>query len=126
MKKLFAFLFLLLCACRQDYVYLSEQDSGRDITLNVGQSAIITLAENPTTGYAWIFEIEPKEQNVITNIREKYVHQKTNLIGSGGIKEYSFKAENSGRVDIYGYYVRSWEEWDKNKVQSVRYSIIAK
>ena len=126
MKKLFALCVLFLCACKQDCVYLSEQDSGRDIPLFVGQSAVITLAENPTTGFAWIFEIKPEGQSVLGQIREKYVHQNTNLIGSGGIKEYSFKAQNAGKAEVYGYYVRSWEDWDKNKEQSVHYTIIVK
>lgn len=128
MKKGFSLLFglLALCSCKQENIYLSEQDSGSDVILNIGQRAVITLAENPTTGYAWVFEIEPKNQKTIEIIREKYIYQKNNLIGAGGIKELTFKAENTGKTDIYGYYVRSWEKWDKNKVQSVHYTIIAK
>ena len=127
MKKILSLWVLFtLCACKPDVVYLSEQDSGLNIKLFVGQSAVITLPENPTTGFAWVFEFEPKEQNVIANIREKFVHQKTTMLGSGGIKELSFKAENAGKAEVFGYYVRSWEEWDKKTVQSVHYNIIVK
>ncbi|MBR1601494.1 MAG: protease inhibitor I42 family protein [Alphaproteobacteria bacterium] len=127
MKKIFLGLILIfLTACEQDIIYLSEQDNGRDITLSVGQTAVITLAENPTTGFSWKFEIEPKEQNILGNIREKYVHQHTNLIGAGGIKELSFRIKNQGKVDIFCYYRRTWENTDKKDEQSVHYTIIAK
>lgn len=127
MKTVSAFLFLmLLCACNPDVVYLSEEDSGREVILSVGQHAVITLPENLTTGYEWEFEIEPENQNVIGNIKEKAIRQETEMVGTPGVKEVSFKAENSGKTNISGYYVRSWEKWDKNTVQSVHYTIVAK
>lgn len=126
MKNFFTVLLLtILAACHADSVYLSEQDNERDITLAIGQTAIIALAENQTTGYSWAFEIKPNNQNVITNIKEKYIHQKTKLVGSGGIKEFSFKAESAGRVEIYGYYRRPWESHDIAPVQTVHYIIFA-
>lgn len=127
MRKLLSLIFwFMLCACKPEVVYLSEQDSGLNINLSVGQNAVITLPENPTTGFSWVFEFEPKEQIVIGNIREKFVHQKTKMLGSGGVKEFAFKTENAGKVDVFGYYVRSWEKWDKNKVQAVHYIIVVK
>lgn len=127
MKKFLSLLYvLLLCACHQEAVYLSEQDSGRRITLEIGQTAVITLPENQTTGYSWLFEVTPEEQDIIGNIKEKYIHQKTKLVGSGGVKEFSFKAQNTGKADIYGYYRRPWEELDKKTAQSVHFTIIIK
>ena len=126
MKKVFTVIFLaMLTACHPDSVYLSEQDNERDITLSVGQTAIIALAESQTTGYSWVFEIKPDAQNVIGNIKEKYIYQRTKLVGSGGIKEFSFKAENAGKVVIYGYYRRPWESPDIAPVQTVHYTIFA-
>jgi len=126
MKKIFTVLLLtMLVACHADSVYLSEQDNERDITLSIGQTAIIALAENQTTGYNWIFEIKPENQNVISNIKEKYIHQKTKLVGSGGIKEFSFKAERAGKVEIYGFYRRPWESHDIAPAQTVHYTIFA-
>ena len=119
------FLFILLCSCQKEDVYLSEQDSGHNIILDIGQTAIITLAENRTTGYGWEFEIEPQQQDVIGNIKEKHIYQKTKLIGAGGIKEFRFKAERAGKVNINAYYRRPWENVDKKILHSVTYTIIA-
>lgn len=127
MKKLISLLYvILLCACHRETVYLSEQDSGRNINLEIGQTTVITLPENQTTGYGWIFEIVPEEQNVIGNIKEKYIHQEAKMVGSGGIKEYSFKALNIGKTDIYGYYHRPWEKLNKETAQSVHFTVTVK
>ena len=119
------FLFILLCSCQKEDIYLSEQDSGHDIVLDIGQTAVITLSENQTTGYSWEFEIEPRQQNVIGNIKEKHIYQKTKFIGAGGIKEFRFKAENAGKIRINAYYYRPWENVDKKTQHSVTYTIIA-
>lgn len=127
MKKLFSVLMLIvLMACKQDIVYLSEQDSNRDILLSIGQIAVITLAENPTTGYRWEFKIVPENQEILGNVKEKYIRQQTKLIGAGGIKEFSFRVKNAGKAEIFGYYRRAWENDDKINEQSVHYTIIAK
>ena len=34
----------------------NDADNGRTIELNVGQSLVLTLGANPTTGYCWIFD----------------------------------------------------------------------
>lgn len=126
MKKICCLLlFVLLCSCQKEDIYLSEQDSGHNIILDIGQTAIITLAENRTTGYGWEFEIEPQQQDVIGNIKEKHIYQKTKLIGAGGIKEFRFKAERAGKVNISAYYRRPWENVDKKNLHSVTYTIIA-
>jgi len=127
MKKLFSILMLVfLMACKQDIVYLSEQDNNRDIALSVGQTAVITLAENPTTGYRWEFKIVPENQEILGNIKEKYIQQQTKLIGAGGIKEFSFRVRSAGKAEIFGYYRRPWERENKKNEQSVHYTIIAK
>ena len=126
MRRVFyIFLLIILCSCHKEAVYLPELDSGHSITLDIGQTAVITLAENRTTGYSWELEIEPKQQNVIGDIKEKYIHQQTKLIGAGGIKEFRFKAESAGKIVIKAYYRRLWENVDENNLHSVTYTIIA-
>lgn len=105
---------------------ISKSDSGRTISMSKGDIATIKLAENPTTGYSWIFETEPENQNIISVISSKYIKPSTSLIGAGGIKEYKFQINNPGTIKIRGYYIRPWEEADKNNVTQVYYIIEAK
>ena len=88
---------------------------GKIIDARLGDIVTIKLAENPTTGYGWQFEIMPEEQNVIDVISSKYIAPRTTLIGTGGTKEYKFEIKNTGQITINGYYVRPWEETEKIK-----------
>src|SRR5690242_5907025 len=40
-------------------ITLTEQDNGRDIDLNAGETLIVRLPSNPSTGYNWIVAGEP-------------------------------------------------------------------
>lgn len=123
MRILFNFMALLMITACSKSLELKQSDNGRTITLNKGQTAVIKLSENPTTGYGWEFEIEPKKQKVITVISSKFIPATSDLIGVGGIKEYKFKAKNKGQITISGYYVRPWEELNKETALQVHYEI---
>ena len=123
MRILFNFMALLMVIACGKSLELKQSDSGRTITLNKGQTAVIKLSENPTTGYNWEFEIEPKKQKVITVISSKFVPATSDLIGAGGVKEYKFKAKNKGQITLSGYYARPWEELNKETALQVHYEI---
>lgn len=113
---------LMLVACGKS-MEIKQSDSGRVIALDKGQKAVIRLSENPTTGYGWEFEIEPKKQKAITVISSKFIARASDLIGAGGVREYKFKAKKTGKVTIHGYYVRPWEQLDKESALQVHYEI---
>ncbi|MBO6281325.1 MAG: protease inhibitor I42 family protein [Alphaproteobacteria bacterium] len=102
---------------------ITQNDSGKQIEVTKGDIVTIKLAENPTTGYSWQFEVTP--ENNIEVISAKYIAPRTTLIGAGGTKEYKFEVKNTGRTTINGYYVRPWEELDKNTATQVHYTINA-
>lgn len=102
---------------------LTEQDSFKEISVSTKQEIIITLAENPTTGYSWQFETEPSKQNYTSNFNEKYIAPDTNLMGAGGYKRIKFKTKNPGTVIIKGYYLRPWEHIEKSKLKSISFTL---
>lgn len=116
---------LLLSTACGNALDISQNDNGKIINVSQGDIVAIKLAENPTTGYSWQFEINPENQNVINVISSKYLKQVTTLIGAGGTKEYKFEVKNAGQITINGYYVRPWEELDKNTATQVHYTIKA-
>lgn len=126
MRILFNFIALfMLVACNKE-LELKQSDSGLTIELDKGQKAVIRLSENPTTGYGWIFEIEPKKQKTISVISSKFIAGTSELIGSGGTREYKFKAHKAGKTFIHGYYVRPWEKLDKETALQVHYEVEVK
>lgn len=126
MKK-FALLItaLSLCCGCTDSVFLTKQDSGKNIELSVGEKVTVKLAENPNTGYGWEFFTEPENQDIIGDIKEEYVQDKAEngMVGVGGVKSYSFIVQKSGEVVLKGYYFRPWENKDTDSAETVNYKI---
>lgn len=65
-KHIFVLVLVFLTACSTP-LKLSDKDSGTHQTVRAGQRVVISLAENPTTGYSWQFFITPAKQNTITD-----------------------------------------------------------
>jgi len=123
--SLFTLVSLLTATSFAQAFDITQNDNGKVIDVKRGEIVTIKLAENPTTGYNWQFETEPENQNVISVISSKYIEPVTSLIGAGGTKEYKFEIKNAGQISINGYYVRPWEELDKNTATQVHYTINA-
>ncbi|MBQ8346993.1 MAG: protease inhibitor I42 family protein [Alphaproteobacteria bacterium] len=121
-KHIFVLVLVFLTACSTP-LKLSDKDSGTHQTVRAGQRVVISLAENPTTGYSWQFFITPAKQNTITDTAETYIAPDTSLLGAGGMKEYSFTAAQEGRVTVTGYYFRPWEKLNEQTDQKVVYTI---
>lgn len=105
---------------RYDYPYYYEPyiDTLDDISeiktetidekLSVGENLTITLDENPTTGYTWNYEISDENKIVIAS--DNYIESENEeIVGAGGIHEWTFSALDSGEVEVTFNYYRSWE-----------------
>lgn len=86
----------------------SENESQRTVYAITGDTIVVNLEENPTTGYSWNMTyssgLELKE--------DIYLEKSTNvhLVGAGGSHKWIFEVTNTGKQSISAVYVRSWEE----------------
>ena len=117
----FFFLFSFLTACSA-VTLLSENDSRKTFFVHVGDKQVISLPENPSTGYSWQFFIASGNRKIVSDIKETYIAPDTRMAGTGGIKEYSFTAREKGEITITGYYVRPWEKLNKQTADKVTYT----
>ena len=78
----------------------------KQLTVKVDQNFNINLKSNPTTGYNWESDYDPK---YIQLVDEKYISNNPMLIGSNGKTFFKFKALKPGETDITFKYFRSWE-----------------
>jgi inhibitor of cysteine peptidase len=83
--------------------------SGKQVELSVGQSLILTLASNATTGYRWTV-VKNSDEGVLHESGHEYIAPKTNLVGAGGKEAWTFKAMKKGTSTISMEYSRPWEE----------------
>ncbi len=86
----------------------SENDSQDTVYAIKGDTIILKLAENPTTGYSWNLThsdgLELKEDNYeLKEGTEK-------LVGEGGFHHWTFEVVDTGEQNISAIYMRPWEE----------------
>jgi inhibitor of cysteine peptidase len=89
-------------------VNVDDSYSGKQVELAVGQSLVVTLASNITTGYSWSLT-ENSDGSVLSETGNEYVAPQTTLMGAGGKEEWTFKALKKGTSTISMEYSRPWE-----------------
>ena len=89
---------------------MTPSDSGGEIaeaiTVEVGDSFILSLDSNPTTGYAWQAQFDDE---LLELMGTNFVPS-SDLIGAGGVETFEFRALKEGHTEITMVYKRSWEE----------------
>lgn len=83
-------------------VYKKTDD---EIVASVGETFIIELEGNPTTGYGW----QPQVDNDMLRLIDQQYQPAGSSIGGGGKEVFSFEPVKSGRASISFEYKRPWE-----------------
>ena len=102
---------LAACASTPGSVLLQEnQQSKCPLELDVGQTLMITLPSNPTTGFRWV--ITKSAANVMIPLGpEVYTNpEDAGMVGSGGKSTWRFKAFQSGQDALLMQYQRPWDQ----------------
>jgi inhibitor of cysteine peptidase len=89
-------------------VKLDANDNGRQVELKKGQTLVLALESNPTTGYTWE-TVEPEEP-VLAQKGEVEFKSESDLLGAGGVQTLRFEAVRAGQTDLKLVYHRPWEE----------------
>lgn len=89
---------------------LTEKDNGKTVTVTEGQSVVLALHANPSTGYDWL----------VTSTDKTFGYPKTKFtadsqaIGSGGTDKMTWKTKSPlsmvGKHHVELAYKRSWEK----------------
>jgi inhibitor of cysteine peptidase len=105
---LFGLLLTALSACgASNEVNLDAGDDGSQVELKAGQTLIVSLEGNPTTGYTW--EAAELDEQVLRQVGEAEFKPDSDAIGAGGIQTLRFETVNSGQTTLNLVYHRSWE-----------------
>jgi len=88
-------------------VTVTDQDNGKDIDLPSGQTMVVKLASNPSTGYKWTVEGDPAPLKLEKQSYRKSA--KSSAMGAPGVQIFQFSASSSGIANLKLNYHRSWE-----------------
>ena len=89
-------------------VTVTDQDNGKDIDLIAGNTLLVKLKSNPSTGYAWTVSGDPSPLRL-----EKTTYVKNSksskAVGAPGMQVLRFGVSSSGMATLTVVYRRSWE-----------------
>jgi inhibitor of cysteine peptidase len=88
-------------------INVDEHSSGGKISLPVGDTLEISLAENPTTGFRW--HLQSEAQPACKLVKSSF-EPATGATGRGGIHRWQFQAVRAGIGKIRIEYRRPWEQ----------------
>ncbi len=91
-------------------IEISEHEHDRDINVPRGETILIHLSENPTTGYRWQMVSDGKP--VCELVDDSFDAGKG--VGQGGKRHWRFRAAQVGTCEIALAYRRGWETADKS------------
>lgn len=116
-----AFALLAACAGTPDVVSLEPRTGSLEVApgqqarcapieLRRGQTLILSLPSNPTTGFRWqLFDAAPAVLRTLGP--EVYrTPEDAGLVGSGGLSTWRFQAAQPGQARLLLQYQRPWEQ----------------
>ncbi len=96
-------------AARNGSVNLSGADNDRTVEIQAGQTLMVQLGSNPSTGFRW--QVAEVEAGILEQVGEaEYTPaSQTPLPGSGGKETFVFRAATAGQSPLVLVYRRSFE-----------------
>jgi inhibitor of cysteine peptidase len=89
-------------------IQVTEADQGKKFTLNMGDSLVIVLDSNPSTGYAWV--VKSVDEPVLSLAGEPVFKVDSGKLGAPGKTTLTFKTMSSGFQELTLFYQRSFEK----------------
>jgi inhibitor of cysteine peptidase len=101
---LLAALVLMVPACTASEISAGEGESGRVTSAQLNDIVIITLPENPSTGYLW----DLKATGGLFLVSDTFHRSTTKYIGGAGTRIWKYQVRETGVQSVSGSYHRPW------------------
>lgn len=105
------FVLMAVSGCGAKQIQTGAEDQGRTVELAAGETLLVTLESNPTTGYSW--QVSEVDEAVLKRKGEPEYKQRAGsegLVGAGGAETFRFEAAGAGRTTLTLVYARPWEQ----------------
>jgi inhibitor of cysteine peptidase len=91
---------------------ITELDLGKGVIMKRGDTLIVHLPSNPSTGYSWSFTFT--KPDILTpgkagEIQYPLQGSERRIVGAGGNQDWFFRAMRSGKTKILFVSTRPWE-----------------
>ena len=75
-------------------VTVTDTDNNGEVNLNPGDTLVVRLTSNPSTGYSW--SVAQNDATLLRPLGNMYVRSRSKLMGAPGYQVFRFKAVGSG------------------------------
>ena len=86
---------------------ITESQNGQSFSCAVGDTVVIELTENPTTGFRW--DLVANDPHILSPIGDDYSIAPSGNIGGGGKRTLRFRVLKAGTVALKLVHRRAWE-----------------
>lgn len=80
-----------------------------EITVKKGDVFAIDLDANATTGYLWDMRLTAGKASLVSQNYTSEAPAGALVMGGGGVESFTYKAEQTGTVELIAEYRRPWE-----------------
>jgi inhibitor of cysteine peptidase len=94
-------------------VFEAQGNVTRAVQAAVGDTFMVTLCSNPTTGFSWGENARISDPGVVQQTGHQYQAPTTELTGAPGNEIWTFKALKTGQTTVSMEYSRPWEGGEK-------------
>jgi inhibitor of cysteine peptidase len=89
-------------------IAIADQDDGKDIDLPAGDTLVLRLTSNPSTGYSWAIKGDPSPLKLVKSSTKK-TGQNGHAVGAPVTQEFRLTAVSAGMASLTLEYRRPWE-----------------
>jgi len=82
------------------------------VSLNRGDSVVVRLCSNPSTGFAWE-EAAVSAPTILVERAREFIEPGQTMPGSAGLEQWTFEAIGTGEYTVTLDYSRPWEGGEK-------------
>jgi len=100
-------------------ITLTRADSGKVVETRAGDTLVVRLGENPTTGYQWAIDTLNADEVVLQNV--EYLRAGDAAVGGGGERRFTFKAQRVGTATVH---LKLWRVWEGDASIVERFTVM--
>jgi inhibitor of cysteine peptidase len=97
-------IYLIRSRGSAEEISLGPKDNGEILDVRVGAIVVVTLPENPTTGFRWQYTVN---ENIVEIVNDNYVGPEDSIPGMGGTRVLKLRVAGSGEFAMD--YAQPWE-----------------
>jgi inhibitor of cysteine peptidase len=99
-------------------VTITQADNGKTIELKTGDSLVVRLDENPTTGYRWA--VEQGIDDIFNPPGSQFDKNPDAKTGAGGTRVFTFQALKPGKTSLK---IKHWRAWQGDNSITHRFGV---